>query len=355
MRAQRTWTEIKSILLASVVACLVWVWAEGESVATRPVTVGVLFPEDSGGPIVIRPEDPTWKGVVRVRLEGTTRAVDAAANALGAPRRLLPGSRGMPTEPGSHRVIDLREAVSDLTDLKAIGNVVAEVEPRQVVVNVVRMVARELPVRVELGAEVSIDGDPVPTPAVVLVRIPESAAALLGEGAQAVAQVDREELQRIRGDGPQTVTALVRPPASLAGLEPVLVVPDRVSVALRVKKKVETLTLPSVPVWVSLPPTEGTRWDVVVLDKFLSDVTLSGASEDIRRVRSGEAVVKAVVELTTDDLEKAVVSKQASFTGAPPALACSAANQAIRLKITKRPVPGENGAAGSPSPPSPGL
>jgi hypothetical protein len=100
--------------------------------------------------------------------------------------------------------------------------------------------------------------------------------------------------------------------------------------------------LPNVPVWFSLPPTEdGSKWNIEILDKFLTDVTVTGSKEGITRITKGGLVVKGLVELTTDDLEKGLAEKgslvkQALFVGVPADLSCSVANSAVRIKVTKR-------------------
>ncbi len=55
----------------------------------------------------------------------------------------------------------------------------------------------------------------------------------------------------------------------------------------------------------SLPPSEDAgKWVIVLEDKFIKDVVLSGPSEQLERVRSGQWPGKATIELTNDDLAK---------------------------------------------------
>lgn len=338
-------SQVKSVLLATVIALLVWVFAEGESLATRTVSAAVQFPGDAGAgtDLVVIPDDPNFRGEARVRLEGTLRSLDIAAGEIGGRVRLAPGSPGLPNGPGEKLVADLAQAIGALPGLKGLGSSVAEVEPRQVVVRAVRMVQREVPVRVVLGADVPLDGDPAPTPDRVSVRVPEAAAAQLPDAVEA--RVSEAEIRRLRAEGPQTVPAQVVPPPSLFGVRPMGLSHDTVSVSLRVRRRIETVTLQGVPVWFSLPPTEDTaRWSVDVQDKFLGDVTLSGPLEEIRRIDARAVPVKALIELSSEDLEHgaAGLTKTAAFPGLPPGVTAAAATPGVRVRVTRR----ENGAAG---------
>lgn len=332
-------TLAKTLGLTTIVAVLVWIFAEGESLQPKPLDVSIVFPTDAASAVVIRPDDREFAGTARVRLEATSRALDLAAPILAAGVRLSPGAPGVPNEPGEQRVVDLQEAIAAMPQLKSLGVSVADVQPRRVLVRVVRMAGRELPVRVELGAQVPLDGDPVSVPPTVLVRLPEPALANLPEGVQATAVVSAEEIQRIKGDGAQTLAATLRLPAALIGVDPVVVQPESVSVSMRVRRKVESYKVSSVPVWYSLPPTEDAgKWSVEVLDKFLTDVTLTGPSDDIARVKSTGADqinVKALVEISSDDLQAGVTTKPVTFPGLPPGLTPTSATTTVRVKITK--------------------
>jgi hypothetical protein len=333
-------SHLKTIALATVVSTLVWIFAEGESLQSKSMDITATFPTEPTSPVVIRPEDPHFRGTARVRLEATARSLEMATTAVGSKLRLVPGSPGVPSEPGNQRVVDLREAVAAMPELKALGVSVTDVQPRSVVVKVIRMVGRELPVRVELGADVPTDGDPISVPATVTVRMPESAMTGLPEGAAIIAGVSEEDIRRIRGDGPQTVPATLRVPAALNGVEPVIIQPDTCTVNLRVRRKVETYKIPTVPVWYSLPPTEdGNKWSIEMLDKFLTDVTLTGPSDEIARVRAtgpGQLIVKAMVELSSDDLQNGIASKTVTFPGLPPGVTAASNATSVRVKIGKR-------------------
>lgn len=330
--------DLKAMALATVIALLIWIYAEGQSLTARSLSVPVGLSADAQSGLVIQIDDPGFRGLARVRLEGSARTIDDAANLLTTnPVRLLPGMPGMPDQPGENRTINLREAISALPELSGLGSSVADVDPTTITVRVVRVLTRELPVRVDVPADVQLDGEAQATPSQIMLRLPQAAADTLPESAVAIATIPTEDLARLGIDGPKVVLAKVRPPAGLENVPGVAVVPETVSVTLRPRRVVETYRLPNVPIWFSLPPTEDAgRWSIEMVDKFLTDVTISGPADAVRRVRDGQAVVRAVVELGSEDLQRGVSTKAVRFTGLPQGITATAANPEARLRVSRR-------------------
>ena len=74
------------------------------------------------------------------------------------------------------------------------------------------------------------------------------------------------------------------------------------------------------PVWLVLPSTEGTGWDVEVLDKLLPGVSATGPQASIDRLERGDLVAIAFVTLSSDELERGVESKAAIVAAVQPGL-----------------------------------
>lgn len=372
MSAGARWNSrefFKTAALTTLMAVLIWVWAEGESVSRVSITCRVELQADPAGDLVYRSDDPEWRGNVTFQVEGSAPGIAAARELRGQTLRLTAGLAGMPVEPGPNRVARLREAIAAIPELSRLGVVVVSCEPSEVPVRVMRMVTRDLPVRVELGRTLLLDGEPAPSPAAVSFRMPDS--VLVPDGAQAVAFVSAEELDRVRGDGAaatgaRTAVATIRTPSWLAGIEPLVVAPETVTVTFRVRKEVDTFRVAAVPVWFGLPPTEdAAQWAVEVLDKFVNDVTLTGPADQVARIRSGEITLKALVELASDDLQRAVrtdrpasdpagpgddpaatgvISRPVTFLGLPPGVTAAAANPVVRVRVTRTGRAGAEGA-----------
>ena len=334
-------SRLTSALLAALIAVLVWVFAEGESISSRSVIATVNFASEPVGDLLVRPDDPGFHGTASVTLEGATRTIDAAAMIVGNKFRLAPGVAGVPTTPGEARYVDLREVLANLPELRDIGSTVASVEPRRVNVHVIRLVSRELPVRLDLGAAgggVVLDSEPVCTPATITIRVPEGMAGRIPEGATVSATIADADLRQLRADVPQSVPAIVHAPEGLAGVQNVVLSAEQVTVTLRLKRTVDTIKVPTVPVWFSMPPSEDSgKWIVELQDKFITDVTLSGPSDQLQRIRSGEWPVKAMIELSSDDLAKGIQCKPAVFPNLPPGVSAAANSPIVRLlRVVKR-------------------
>lgn len=351
------WSDFKSVLLASVIALLVWVYAEGQSLTSRTINISVGIVNDPTAGVSLRAEDAGFRGSARVRLEGTARSMDDAAARLGTSVRLGPGSPGMPTEPGRLSPLDLRASLGALPELSGLGSMVAEVDPPFVNVQVTRLVERELPVRVEFAGSAALpaifEAEPEIIPAVVRMKCSESVATGLQDGALAVAVVAESELERLResggaaGAGGESITAVVRAPASIAASSEVLMLPETVTVRVRLRRHVQTVTIAAVPVWYTLPPAaDASGWTIDILDKQISDVNITGThgSPELRALATpaGQSSLRAILELTADDLKGSggEIKRPVTFLGLPTTvgggLSASAPDMMARVRLTRK-------------------
>ncbi len=325
--------KIRTILLVSLVTVLIWLWAEGESLSSETLTPSVNFVQD-GDELLLEKLDGQWNSAVSVRLQGSTRALTDARRDLGKQIQLKLGAQGVPARPGQ-QVVDFKTAIEQLDQIRALGLSVVEVTPANTVINLVQMKVRELTVRPALPEGINILGEATVSPGKVIVRLPEELDKLIPPEAVAIAPVSREQLGTGRDDTAQIITTKVQVP-ELADKPGVVFTPDHVNVTFRLKRSVDTVTIPSVPVWFSLPPTEGKNWDIELTDQFLRDVTFTGPIDAIAKIRSREVVPIAEVQLSSDDLDKGVEAKEAVFAGLPPGVESGVAVKTVRLKITRR-------------------
>lgn len=334
----RVWLgRVRTGAIALVIAVLVWVWAEGESLTTTTVPVRVVFPRDASLDVILIPEDPDWDGTVEVELEGATGAINEAV--AGVPREVVlsAGQQGVPSEVGAGRSFNMRAALGAHPEMAPLSALISGAQPETVSVEVVEIREVEVPVRLLVPEGVALEGGALVEPGSVRVRLPASSAGrATASGVYASARLGGAALEEVRLPGEHRVSAEVRLPTALSTVEPVRVAPETVEVVLRVRARVDSLELASVPVWVSLPPTETSAWDVVVQDPFLTGVVVRGPRELIERVRSGEIPVKAQLELTSDDLALGVTSKRASVVGLPERLEVEVPDPTVGLEIRRR-------------------
>lgn len=358
--------ELRTIALATALTALVWVWAEGESVTKVSVPVRLVFPSESGSDLLLRPSNGAseWPGSAMLRFEGPTLAVDAAAALRGAVIQLAPGTPGLPSAAGPNQVVDLRRALAAYPEIERLRATLAGVEPEAVIVDVTRLVTREMPVRVELARDVRLVADPVASISKVRVWLEDEQSGQVPDDTAVVAMVTEDQILNLRGDGPETVKALCRLPAALGDVRAIRFAPESINVTLRVRQTLETFKLSApVAVWFSLPPTENTRtWDVQVLDRFLPEVTVSGSAEAIGRVSRpapGQPPIKALVEISSDDLARAEretveLDRPVVFTGLPAGVTPVGMAPSVRIRISRAAIVSFYGPPPPPAqPPSP--
>jgi hypothetical protein len=350
------WSRIKTILLVSFAAALIWIWAEAESLRSVAALCQVSFAAPADGSLDVRADGVNE--AVAVRLEGSAGAVNAAERAL-ARVRFEPGVGGIPANPGDHSV-NLQSALRARPEIEGLGVSIAGVDPPTITLHIQKLVTLDLPVRADL-AGIEAQGEVTVAPATVKVRLLASQAASLPDGAFATAVVGDGDREHLRGPGPQTVTTQVRLPEVLQRLSSVRVSPESVRLTFTPRALIEEYVIPSVPVWVTLPPTEGKKWDVEIDDKykFVQSVTVRGPGDVIAELRSRQLVALAFVMLTSDELEAGIDSKAAVFAPVPAELLSanpgtqprpdaatfegvaplrfSADNRRIEFKITRRP------------------
>jgi len=351
--------RLRNLLLIALVTALVWIYAEAESLTRSQQEVRVAFVSGADD-LSSRVVSEDWRGVVRVRLEGS-----AAALQRTPPRvELRLGSGVVPDQEGEYN-INLADAIRADPELQRAGVNVIAVEPptARLRIDALRRL-EDVPVRAVVpGVDLEQPArlDPPTADLVVSRSVAEQLAAIEG-GAFVLARVDPGQIDATRRGTPQRVRATLALPA---GVTPnggtARIAPSECLVELVVRRDTASVTIPSAPVQVLLPPTEVGRWDVRILpeDLFLRDVEVTGPSEFISQVRSNDIRLVAVVSLSSDELERGVTEKRASIAmlrdggmSTPPVgVRVDVKDDSVRLTVTR--VEGEGvtdaapGAAGS--------
>jgi len=332
--------NIKTISIVTVMAALIWIWAEGESVSSVVVNPRLTFAADPSGAAQTELSflsDENWRGTVRLRLEGSTVAIKQAERALGSAIQLRSGQPGVPSTPGPRQTLNLVEALRSLPEVKTLGVTIVDVDPSDIAISVTRYVTKEIAVKPDFPKEIVVAGESTLTPGRVTVRLPEGLAATLTDADTATVRFTAEDLKSTPEDVSTTVLSPVLLPATLTkDREHVQVSPKEVSVTFRLKRNIDTVTLSSVPVWIAVPPTEGAGWDVELKEPFLRDVRFTGPAEAIKRLRERTFAPIAEVRLKSEDLESNAAQKEAVIALLPPGVDYTVTNAVINLVIRKR-------------------
>lgn len=335
--------RVRSLLLIVFVTALVWIYAEAESLTRSQQEVRVSFISGADD-LSSRVSSDDWRGVVRVRLEGS------AASLQRTPPRieLRLGAPGVPDQEGEF-TIDLADAIRADPELARAGVNVIAVEPPTVRLRIDELRRLDdVPVRAALsGIDLEQPARIEPTTADLLLprAIAEQMEALQG-GPFVLARVETTQIDTARRGTPQRVRATLNLPAGITlNGGAARFSPPEALVELVVRRDTASFTVPSAPVQVLLPPTEAGRWEVRILpeDLFLRDVEVVGASEFVAQVRANDVRLVAILSLSSDELERGITEKRASVAtlrdgviGQPPSgVRIEARDPNVRFEIVR--------------------
>ncbi len=332
----------KTLTLVTVVTLLIWAFAEVQSLRSEVLTATVLI-EPGAESRMVRILDDGWNASVKIQVEGANAAVDDVQERLVSTVNVP-----APQETGQH-TIDLRDVLRQSDAFAKTGVTIAEIDPPTLRIEVVEIVQAEFPIVVAVP-EGQVDGLPVPSPAVAMLSYPADAADALGDDATIRATIGPERLTDLTPGRSGRLTGIrLVPPPSLEGLDGVRIQPAQVEVTLTLRSTNRTVIIPSVPVRIELALVEAGNWIVEpdsATDRFLRDVRVTGPSDIVERIESGDLRVPARVVLSFSELEEAVsgdgvIEKEATFGELPSPVRFEADDRVIRLRIRRRaPDPG---------------
>lgn len=343
--------NLPTYVLVSIIALLIWVVAENESVRVVPRQVDVEIGGEYDGRRVVR-LDPAqeFANPVTVRLEGATVNIDAVSNLLRRPIRLTPELLGLPPKPGTYNA-DLRDALRRHPAFRDSGVTVTEVRPDAAAVEVDDLVSRTVRVGVTVPEGVQLQGVSEANPAEVTLRFPSRLAPMVPDDLVLSAVPEPALVSRLSPGRPQTLNGVrVEIPAALRAVpmgEFVRTEPQVVSVTLTLDSGTASYRIGNVPVALRIAPIDYAQWEVAVApeDQSIGEVSVTGPRDLIARIRSREVQVFAVVPLTWAELEAAAAGDGTLVKDAILALSIDAVGsirfdadqRSIKLTVRRRP------------------
>ncbi|MCL4209406.1 MAG: hypothetical protein HRU76_10545 [Phycisphaeraceae bacterium] len=340
---EHVWTLILALLLGS----LVWLWAEGENRAKQPMVVDVEFVVPSGRDrFLVRAVSPLDGGVlvhsisVRLELEGPNLGLSRVISRVAGTTLRVPVE-----DPGGNRqrVIRLDRAIEELPTLREFGVTVASVDPLEVAVEIDEIIRRT----VRIGTSVpGVEFDQIQvTPDRLDIALPQDEWDwLLRDVGDQFIMLDLPP-SRLRDLAPGEMVTLrdipLRMDDRLVRRGSLNVDLPRVTAELRIARRQVERAFP-VPIKLNLPIRDIGRYNVTVLDldagDLLQNVLITGDDTRIRQLENREIAVFAVINLTSEDLERGITSKRIEWW-LPPGLTARMADEAapvVSLQISPR-------------------
>lgn len=345
--------SMRTVFLVTVVTALVWLLAESRTIRAQRVELTPRLEVGAGSGLVVRPAPgEEFPESVRAVLSGSAAGLDQVLRSLQG-RLVLRVGIEAPSTAGIHD-IDLREVLQDDETLAAAGVSVLEVSPQRVRVQVDTIEEMSLPVRIEApeGVLFEANGVPDPNPSSIQVRGPATVLARLA-GKEAVVRLDADAVETLAPGRAETIPALTADLPRDDDRWATTFDPPRglVDVLLTLRSRTASLTLAPMPVQVLLAPGEIGRWSVTLDpgNQDLIGVEVTGPSDQIGLLRSGEVVPTAYIELSFEELERALTEKRAEVQGLPAGVRVAPGTD-LMVHLSVQPVPAPAEAGGPPAP-----
>lgn len=329
---------VRTVLVVSIVAILVWLFAESRTLRTQTFSIPVEISAGGSGVAFRLIDAGGWSGAVEVEVAGPAGGIDALRGRSGDAVVLEIGSE-LPAEPGS-RMVDLLDAIRRDEVFIESGLTVRRVTPREIGLETDRLATLTLAAEVDLeGLETA--GPVTIEPSEITVRLPVGIAE--GLDLRAVARIPPSRLATLT---PGRRTEISQVPIELAGL------PDgvwglrlqtpRVVVTLALRLRTESLTLREIPVRLSLMPGDLAAWIVEVPpeDRVLENVVLTGPVSAIDRIRRGDIVLGAIATVDLagvgENTNVASADGAVRLVGLPAGVVADLGGRTVRIGLRRR-------------------
>ncbi|MHC4908160.1 MAG: hypothetical protein ACYTF9_00365 [Planctomycetota bacterium] len=290
--------DIWTYVIVSAVSVVVWFWAAGEDRVQDTVYAEVNFEVAGAGEWRL---DPLGQPVTLV-ITGSKRATVEAKRQMQ--RITLP----LPAAPMRNRLVALEARLQEVAREFGVGIVSAE--PTTVTVNQDLIEKHEFRIEAALPG-VQTEGDIEISPQNTWIDIPGQLYAQSRERIVVQAFVDQVRLNALEPGVRHTIDAPLRTP----GIDSKLITMDPATATLTftIASSIRETTLDKVLVHLAGPHQDFLEYDIGLEPTKLSNVTIRGEGEVIRRIEADEMIVVAIVHLSNQDKERAIEAKQVGY------------------------------------------
>ncbi len=344
--------KARTYILVTIVAVLVWLFAEGESLRVYQSEVDVSLESGSESRLLEVVEGQGWTGRVRVHLEGSAANIDTLRDRLTQAVRLSAAAGQIEVEEGREQPVDLREALRRSNPFEASGVTIKQVEPRSVMIILDRLVERPARVRV-ITPDRAGDAEVRAIPAQANLRIPSRLIDALPPEPEVVARLPAEAVAgAVPGQATRVGAVPLSLPESLAALRGVELRPRTVAVEFTLRTATAWRTIDSVPVHIREPVEFRDHYRIELADRsdaFLTNVNVSGPAALVNQIGAGGVQPIAEIELLPGAIEQALAEadpaemlQRPRIIGLPPGVTVSEQMPLIRLRVSRRAEPSDS-------------
>jgi hypothetical protein len=291
---------LKTLAAVAPLTILIWVYAEREQMGSEP-DVSISIEVRSSDPNrIVALKKPYPDKVVVAKLEGPQSTLDAVVERLerrSTDQAAVEIQVGSMLEPGMVHEIDTANALRNNPLFK--GITIDECQPPQLDVSVDKLEERDLEVQTPAGIN-NLTGPPVYTPRTVKVRGPQETIDELDSEHKLIAEADLAGFDVMNIPGPHDLPLVRIKPL---GDPAISFSPSNVEASVSVRETDQTGTIRSVPIWIDGPPDLMARYHVELTSPVLTNVKVTGPSDQIDAVNRPDFSPKphALLEIHNDD------------------------------------------------------
>ena len=337
--------RLQTWLIVTVIAVLVWLYAEGEAVTEKTEQLQIKFVPPPGVQLAIEPvtrslsnSDATLP--VFATFRASTGQMDQVRQITNeGPIEIVVNAQ--PDSQSPEQVIIFRDKLQD-TKLGLLGINIVDTNPATATVRVEPLRTEMLDVTVDVG-DVQLAGLPTIEPAKVPVTMPVRIADAM-RGVRVVAQLDELDLSQYLANEEHTVNAVPLELPDELQRKWVELGRDSVKVTFTIRKQTDTWTISYLPVEIQASPLLLRRFSLDIRDEDLNllEVKLQGPADVVDRIRKKELPVSAAIYPSIDELETALGQGSSATLSVPVKLTLpqgvivQSPMSHVQVKVTRR-------------------
>lgn len=341
--------KVRTYLLVTIVAVLVWLFAEGESLRIYQSEIDVDLTSGSESRVLEIADGQGWNGRVRVHLEGSAANIDALRERLTRAVQLSAAAGQFEVDEGREQTVELREALRRSNPFDASGVTIKQVEPRAVTIILDRLVDRPARVRVVTPERVG-DAEVLASPAQATLRVPSRLIDTLPAEPEVVARLPADAIAgALPGQASRVGSVPLTLPDNLSGVRGIELIPQTVAVEFTLRTTTAWRTIDSVPVHIREPVEFRDHYRIDLADRsdaFLTNINITGPASLVNQLGSGGLQPIAEIELLPGAIEQALADadpaemlQRPRIIGLPPGVTATEQPPLIRLRVSRRTQP----------------
>ena len=330
--------RIRELLMVSIVAVLVWLYAEGENIKTYEMDIPIQFVAATGQNLLITPS----------RLDVNPHLTLQCSSAQWAQlEQLFDGSplpvplTEDPNAPEGNQQLLLRQLFTSMPIFANLSVNITEVKPAQITVNVKKLQTVELKISVFTEGDSQIQ-DVVIEPATAMMHLPKDLFNNLTEQDVIQARLNKQLLDQLTLNQTHTLKAVQLLPPETVRTEGVRIEPSTAQVTFTLTRQAKSATLSSIAVRLVLPAASASQYEVSLVndeDKLIRAVKITGPNDLIDQISERKIKIWADLKLEADELAKGVGKESIAIVPhiqKPDAVKLVEAPGAINLRITAK-------------------